>query len=868
MHRILITSILFAVCLFGTAQNSFFNIMDYGAVNDGKTINTKSIQKAIDDCAGKGGGTVYFPAGRYISGTLFLKSFVTLHLETGAVLEGSKNLIDYPVTESRIRSYTDNYTNKSLIYGEDLQYITITGQGIIDGNGASFKASDEQRKTNVFDSYKIRPYLIRIINCENVTVKEITIINSPMWVQHYLLCRNVDIDGISVNSRVNNNNDGIDIDACENVRISNCNIISGDDAIVIKSTLDKPCRNVTITNCTLSSNCNAFKLGTESSGDFNNISLSNCIIYDNRLAGIALEMVDGGSLNNVSVTDVNMDKVGCAIFIRLGNRARPFLENNPSAYTNRQAAKNDLPKPGMGSMYNVIISNIQGTNIGKTGCSITSIPSFPARNITLSNIRLGFTGGGTKDLVNRIIEEFPDKYPEFGMFGTLPAYGFFCRHVTGLALDNIDLSYQEPDYRPALFLDDVKDSRISDLNAYCEEETESVIIIENSKNILIRDCYSPKKSGVPATIRNASSGITIINNKRNASDINQSEGLVNRKVDCTPQICDDREIRITKPGDIVNKRLEIIRAIWNDSRIPGRSDVIVTSGIPSPLHPNEFVGRVDRIEIPVEGLDSLKDLAYLFVPVRRNKRLIVFNPGHSCTLIDDESHHSRIEATITGLVEAGYDVLSVYMPHVKESSDPKCRFDHCQVFNTDLGIPDPLPTYGLRLFLDPTIVSLNYVMNKYKYKRVDMVGLSGGGWTTNLISALDDRIRFSFNVAGSIPLFYRIGGSIGDIEQFLPQLYRDIAGYPDLYILGASGKGRKQVQILNRQDNCCFGQKQHDPARDYTSDMHHFAQTIKDRLESLKEKDHYYLIIDETAPNHQISEYALMNVILPELKGK
>jgi hypothetical protein len=341
-----------------------------------------------------------------------------------------------------------------------------------------------------------------------------------------------------------------------------------------------------------------------------------------------------------------------------------------------------------------------------------------------------------------------------------------------------------------------------------------------------------------------------------------------QKVDCTPRSCDDREIRIFKPGDILNKRLEIIRAIWNTAQIPGRSDVIVTSNFTNPLHPSKVFARVDRIEIPVPGLDSVKDLAYLFVPGKRNKRLIVFNPGHSCTLIDDARHYSRIEATITGLVEAGFDVLSVYMPHVKESLNQNCGLEHCKVFNTDLGIPNPLPTYGLRLFLDPTIVSLNYVLKKYKYKRVDMVGLSGGGWTTNLISALDDRIKYSFNVAGSIPLFYRIGPSIGDIEQCIPELYRDIAGYPDLYILGAYGEGRKQVQILNRQDNCCFGQKQHDPARNYDADMHLFEQSVISRLVSLGENDHYYLVIDETSPNHQISEFALKNIILPELTGK
>jgi hypothetical protein len=348
----------------------------------------------------------------------------------------------------------------------------------------------------------------------------------------------------------------------------------------------------------------------------------------------------------------------------------------------------------------------------------------------------------------------------------------------------------------------------------------------------------------------------------------KSSDIAAQKVDCTPQICDDREIRILKPGDVIDKRLEIIRAIWNSAKIPDRSDVAVTSNFPNPLHPNKVFRRVDKLEIPVPGLDSVKDLAYLFVPVKRNKRLIVFNPGHSCTLIDDEKHYSRIEATITGLAEAGYDVLAVYMPHVIESVETNCKFDHCTVYNADLGIPDPLPTYGLRLFLDPTIVSLNYVLKEYKYKRVDMVGLSGGGWTTNLISALDDRIKFSFNVAGSIPLFYRVGGSIGDIEQFLPQLYRDIAGYPDLYILGAYGKGRKQFQILNRQDNCCFGQKQHNPSRNYDDDMHPTEQSVKSGLDSLGEKGHYSLTIDETSPNHQISEFALKNVILPGLKGK
>ncbi len=482
----------------GSAQGPFFNILDFGAVNDGKTINTAAIQKAIDVCAEKGGGTLFFPAGKYISGTLFLKSYVTLNLQSGAVLEGSKNLSDYPVTISQIRSYTDNYTNKSLLYGEDLEYIGITGQGIIDGNGSSFKVSDDLVKTSLADSYKARPYVIRIINCRNVVVKDITLKNSPMWVQHYLSCHNILIDGITVNSRVNHNNDGVDIDGCDNVRISNCDIMSGDDAVVIKSTLDKPCKNITINNCILSSDCNAFKLGTESNGDFQNISLSNCTIYDTRLAGIALEMVDGGSLNNVSVSEVNMDNVGCAVFIRLGNRARPF--------------KDKMEKPGMGKLFNVIVSNIQASNIGKTGCSVTGLPFFPVSNLSLININITFRGGGTKDLVSRQIEEFPDKYPEFTMFGNLPTYGFFCRHIEGLTMENIDLSYDSPDYRPAIYLNDVKDSRIADLQANCEDGTESMIVIDSSKNIVIMNCSGRGKYDALATLIHSSSSIGFISN--------------------------------------------------------------------------------------------------------------------------------------------------------------------------------------------------------------------------------------------------------------------------------------------------------------------------------------------------------------------
>lgn len=421
------------------AKTAVFDVREHGAAADGAALATKPIQAAIDACAAAGGGRVYFPPGRYLSGSLFLKTGVALDLEAGAILLGSKNLADYPSTVPAFRSYTDNYTEKSLIYAEKVENVAIVGRGKIDGQGAAFKGP-----------YKVRPYLIRMIECRNILIENVTIVNSPMWVQHYLACDDVVIRGIKVYSKVNANNDGIDIDCSQRVRISDCDISSGDDAIVLKATANRPCRDVAVANCTLSTLCNALKLGTESNGGFDNITVSNCTIYDTRLSGIAVEMVDGGALDRVSFSNIVMNKVGAPIFVRLGNRARPFLDNGP--------------KPGMGSLRNVSITNVQAIGADRTGCSITGLPGFPAENITLENIRLSFVGGGTAADAQRKIEEFPEKYPEYKMFGVLPAYGFYCRHARNVTFRNVETRFDAPDARPGLVRDDVEGLRLIDCN--------------------------------------------------------------------------------------------------------------------------------------------------------------------------------------------------------------------------------------------------------------------------------------------------------------------------------------------------------------------------------------------------------------------
>ena len=873
-----ITFFIMILHLIALTQSPFFNVMDFGALNDGRTLNTKAIQSAIDACADSGGGTVYFPAGRYVSGTLHLKSHVGLHLESGAVLEGSKNLNDYPITITKIRSYTDNYTNKSLIYAEDLTNISITGKGTIDGNGAFFKVErmdndDKLRSKDNWHYYKSRPFMIRMVNCENILLRDVKIINSPMWVQHYLACRKVNIDGIEVISHVNDNNDGIDIDGCENVRISNCYIDSGDDAIVLKSTLDKSCKDVVITNCILKSDCNAFKLGTETNGGFKNIILNNCTIKDTRLAGIALEIVDGGTMDGVNVSNVVMNGVGTAIFLRLGDRARPYGDNQT--------------KIGMGQLSNVIISNIQAKNVGNVGCVIAGLQDHPVKDITLENIRITYEGGGTKELIDRKIEELPDAYPEYRMFGMLPAYGFYVRHAQNIEFRSIELDFMEPEARPAMLFEDVGKLELEGINARTnlispvlvfrgvrKSMITSSILWEDTPFLLLT---GPESEYITLNGNDFVSTLDPISNENN-SLVYMKENLLATDVlhkdtyaiDCDPVFIDDRYIRISDTDEISSLRQKIITAIWGGNNLPVRNDVQVTKGIQNPLNPCPALAAVDKIEIPMDPYvlsdnESIMDLAYHFIPVKQNNRLVIFNPGHLCTFKTDPDagRDYGTEMTIMRLLEAGYDVLAVYMPHVSETD---CDLDHCAIFNTALKIEGYPATYGLRFFLDPTIVSLNYLMEHNSYTDVSMVGLSGGGWTTNLIAAIDVRVKYSFSIAGSMPLYYRSAGSIGDVEQYLPEFYRDIAGYPDLYILGAYGDGRKQIQVLNHNDDCCFGQAQHDPGRDYLIDVQTFEKSVIDRLAYLGAKGQYYLTIDNSAPNHQISGETLQNVILKELK--
>ncbi|MDN5217142.1 glycoside hydrolase family 28 protein [Fulvivirgaceae bacterium BMA12] len=466
---------------FSQNANSIYNVLDFGAKGDGKQLDTKAIQRAVDLCAKKG-GKILLPAGTYLTGTIYLKSNITLHIAEGATLLGSTDIGQYPENIPDYRFYGDTWVRQSLIYGENLENIAIEGRGTIDGQGEAFVVTTKKKP----DRYRNRPYCLWFIKCKNVRVEDISMQNSAMWMQHYLACDKVTIRGISVYNHANKNNDMIDIDGCRDVIISGCFGDTDDDAITIKSTSPRPSENVIIENCVISSHVNAIKMGTESTGGFKNIVISNIVVRPSRskskiygthrgMGGVALEIVDGGIMDGIVLSNLRIDGPQVPIFIRLGNRARKYVDTTQT--------------PGVGVLRNVNISNIIATGADTTGCSITGIPGHPVENISLSNIQITYTGGGKSSGAFKEVPEYEDEYPEGGMFGSLPAYGFFIRHAIDISLKNISLKFEGTEERPSLICDDVADLDLSGFRAASGSDSQSFIVLKDTRNALIRGAH-------------------------------------------------------------------------------------------------------------------------------------------------------------------------------------------------------------------------------------------------------------------------------------------------------------------------------------------------------------------------------------------
>jgi len=464
------------------ARAALYDIQNLGAKPDGQTLCTEIIQDAVDRCAKDGGGTVCFPPGRWLTGTVYLADNVTVELENGCTVLGTTDKRQYGSPRQLMGAKGEQYSTWAIFAGKGLRSIVIRGRGTIDGQGGNFKYKDGARPKNLYFE-----------DCQDVLIEGVRLRNAGSWMQHYRNCDRLTIRNIAVFNHVSYNNDGLNIDSCRDVTISGCVVDSDDDAIVLKSLSRKPCENIVISDCVVSSHCNSVKMGTESGGGFQNVTVTNCtlcsprysqVIYGRQrgLAGLALEIVDGGTLDRVAISNITIKGVTVPIFLRLGDRGRTY--------------EKDQPKPPVGTLRNVSIGNIMATDCASIGCSITGLPGHPIEDVTLSNIRLGFEGGGAIADASRQIPEKPDSYPESTMFGTLPSYGLFCRHVKGLRLQGIHLRTATPDRRHAVVLDDAEDVSIDSLDAPYAEGAAAMLRLYNARHTSIRNCRPPEGTTV------------------------------------------------------------------------------------------------------------------------------------------------------------------------------------------------------------------------------------------------------------------------------------------------------------------------------------------------------------------------------------
>ena len=460
--KILLSCVLCIAVILVKAQvkttQGLYNIKSYGAVGDGKRLDSKAINNAINAAARSGGGMVYLPAGNYLSGSIHLKSNISLYIEQGATIIATdeENSGEYDPEEKAINdTYQDSghsHFHNSLIWGDSLHDVSILGPGRIWGKGL---LKDWKKGT------KLGNKSIALYKCRNVTIRDISILHGGWFAILATGTDNLTIDNIKLDT----NRDGMDIDCCKNVRISNCYVNSPyDDGICLKSTFAlgyaRNTENVTITNCQVSGYdegtlldgtylrtenpeykfhpTGRIKFGTESNGGFKNIAISNCVFDYCR--GLALESVDGAQIEDITISNITMrDIVNDPIFMRLGARMR-----GPAG----------VP---VGELRRVSISNVSIYNADPHyTCTISGIPGHPIDDIWLDHIRISYKGSLQDFDEAKIIPEHENKYPEPGMLGRAPAYGFFIRHASNIKLTNVAISLQSADNRPAFRADDVK----------------------------------------------------------------------------------------------------------------------------------------------------------------------------------------------------------------------------------------------------------------------------------------------------------------------------------------------------------------------------------------------------------------------------
>lgn len=492
-QRLKNTFILIIIITTTSLYAGQYNVKDYGAIGNGKVIDTPAINKAIDAAVGAGGGTVYFPAGTYLSFSIRLKSNIGLYLDHGAVILAA-NHKEYdggydPAEPNQWDMYQDfghSHWQNSLIWGEGLTDISICGPGKIQGDGLQRWDSDEAGAGNK---------AIALKNCRNVIIRDISLEKCG----HFAILP-TGVDNFTIdNLKIDTNRDAINVDCCINVRISNCLINTpNDDAIVLKSSYAlgyaRATENVMITNCQVSGYdlhtlldgtfqktqseapdhggvTGRIKFGTESNGGFKNITITNCTLDYCR--GLALETVDGGILEDVTISNITMrDITNAPIFLRIGRRMR---------------GPKDMK---IGKMRRINISDVIVHNANPESASlIVGIPGHNIEDVKLNNIQFLVTGDVSEDYTAIDVPELEDHYPDPRFFGKIPAYGFFVRHVEGIEFNNVEIRYVNDDMRPAFVLDDVSNAEFNNVDTQKVKDV-PMFVLKNVKNFEAYQCES------------------------------------------------------------------------------------------------------------------------------------------------------------------------------------------------------------------------------------------------------------------------------------------------------------------------------------------------------------------------------------------
>ncbi|MEN8188140.1 MAG: glycosyl hydrolase family 28 protein, partial [Bacteroidota bacterium] len=867
-----------------------FNIVDYGATNDGKTKNTVAIKKAINACYNAGGGMVIIPTGKWFTGAIHLKSNVNLHFEEGAELHFSEDPNDYlPVVLTRWAGL-EVYNYSPLIYANGCENIAITGPGKLYGHGESWwhwKKRGENTAKFVYENQVLkdipsnqrkygtpiaglRPQFINPVNCKNVLFEGFSIATpGPFWTFDITYCENVIVRGLKIDTYGGKNTDGININSTKNALVEYCRINSGDDCVALKSGINEdgwriglPTENVVIRNIEGLKAHGGIVIGSDMSGDVRNIYAHDCrFIGTDKVIRLKSNSSRGGVVENILYENIEMENINSEAIIINTNYGAYMASEKGNAYP----IFRDIKFKNITCNSADVALNMMGTKLS------------PVENITLENVKIKAETGMKFDWVNGI---------EFKKVKITPKHGDAisftnCKNISASStkmpdvktnnvieedfISDIEITgkikNENPDYQN-IFYSSGKDGLTGEYFNNKNLEGKPVLIrVDKQINFkwefgspakgVSKDRFSARWSGqlkAPGSgeyeigLKSDNGFKLFLNNKLvidawTSHEAGSYRGKVVRlnkdelydikiefyenvgtcsvvfgleKYEVKPVIPPvyletdvNKLISIRSGNDALKLKKNLIKFVFGNEELSLNnlpSNVKKDYSDPE-YHDIKSLKTINKITVEMDyGLESV---IYHFNPKSKNNKVVLYHQGHRGDFVNGKS-------VIKEFLDNGYSVVAFAMPLMGMNNKPfvtipnlgKIHLTQHEYFK----FLEPENGHSVKYFIEPVITTINYLEKIYSYDNVIMTGISGGAWTTTIAAAIDSRVKMSFPVAGSYPMYLRSGSDkdSGDWEQSIPD-FLQTANYLELYVLGAYGDSRKQVQVVNKYDACCFG---------------------------------------------------------------